>query len=178
MQAQREVLEEQRNHIEILDAALMSAQNNVITLENNLRKKEERANSLQKALNSLQLSYERRLQIEKGARVCLEKEIEMLKSGQRLNSGSPTNSELERLKKLVHEYEEKIISLESDKSNWEQKYIEENTMRQIEANAPPMLKDNKITALENLRTYEKSSQFKPLQQTEKRIVEARNERLR
>ena len=33
LQAQRLTLQEQRNHIDILDSALMSAQNNVIKLE-------------------------------------------------------------------------------------------------------------------------------------------------
>lgn len=68
LQAQRLTLEEQRNHIEILDSALMYAQNNVVKLESELRKKqayEERANHLQKALANLQLASERRLQLEK-----------------------------------------------------------------------------------------------------------------
>lgn len=34
LQAQRLTLQEQRNHIEILDTALMNAQNNIILLEN------------------------------------------------------------------------------------------------------------------------------------------------
>lgn len=33
LKAQRLTLQEQRNHIEILDTALMNAQNNIITLE-------------------------------------------------------------------------------------------------------------------------------------------------
>lgn len=37
LQAQRLTLQEQRNHIEILDTALMNAQNNIITLETEVR---------------------------------------------------------------------------------------------------------------------------------------------
>lgn len=36
LQAQRLTLQEQRNHIEILDTALMNAQNTIITLENDV----------------------------------------------------------------------------------------------------------------------------------------------
>ncbi|XP_074599125.1 26S proteasome non-ATPase regulatory subunit 5 [Brevipalpus obovatus] len=41
LQAQRLTLEEQRNHIEVLDNALMNAQNNVVKLEAELRKKKK-----------------------------------------------------------------------------------------------------------------------------------------
>ena len=173
-------LEEQRNHIEILDSALMSCQ---IALESNLRKKmayEERANNLQKALANLQLSSERRLQMEKRARTCLEKEIEMLKGqSKQTDSASPTGSatsnenELERSKKLNREYEDKLLFLEGEVSKWEDKFVEESTMRQLEANAASLPKTNydntkaKIAALE--KTY---------QQTALQIVEAKNERLR
>lgn len=156
-----------------------------MTLENSLRKKmqvEERATNLQKALNALQSSAERRLLIEKRARENLEKEIQLLKSSngnqRQNNNSSPTNcsneSELEKLKKLTREYEEKIINLEAEVSKWEQKhvkYVEENAMREIEVNAASLPKDAKIAALE------KTSQFK-IQQTEKLIAEARSERLR
>ena len=175
LQAQRLTLEEQRNHIEILDSALMSTQN---ALESNLRKKmtyEERANTLQKALTNLQLSSDRRLQTEKRARACLEKEIEMLKNQKQADSGSTTGSatntehELERSKKLNREYEDKLLFLESEVA----KFVEESTMRQLEANAASLPKTNydntkaKIAALE--KTY---------QQTALQIVEAKNERLR
>lgn len=179
LQAQRLTLEEQRKHIEILDSALMSTQNNVIVLESNLRKKiayEERANNLQKALSNLQLSSERRLQMEKRARQSLEKQIEILKSQNKQTDGggSPTGSnelELERAKKLNREYEEKLLFLEGEVSKWEEKYVEENTMRQLDAASLPKTSyDNtkaKIAALE--KTY---------QQTALQIVEAKNERLR
>jgi hypothetical protein len=181
LQAQRLTLEEQRKHIEILDSALMNAQNNVIALEANLRKKmayEERASHLQKALANLQLASERRLQMEKRTRNQLEQEIEMLKSGGNSkhangsamsgNSNSlGSEMELESIKKLLRDYEEKIISLEGEVSKWEQKYLEENTMRQIEVNAASVPKDAKIAALE-----------KTSQQTERLIAEARSERLK
>ena len=171
LQAQRLTLEEQRNHIEILDNALMNAQNNVVKLEADLRKKaayEERANHLQKALGNLQLASERRLQMEKRVRNHLEKEIECLKK--QLNGCvmmSDEKKEIETLRKALVEYEEKIIALESEVTKWESKYFEENTMRHIELNAASAPKDAKIAALE-----------KTSEQSEKLILEARNERLK
>lgn len=141
LQAQRLTLEEQRNHIEILDSALMYAQNNVVKLESELRKKqayEERANHLQKALANLQLASDRRLQMEKRVRTHLEKEIENLKkymNGKGSLPTSPMQSEFDELKKVVREYEEKIIQLETEVTKWEQKYLEESALRQIEVSA-------------------------------------------
>ena len=171
LQAQRLTLEEQRNHIDILDNALMNAQNNVIKLEADLRKKaayEERANHLQKALGNLQLASERRLQMEKRVRNHLEKEMESLKK--QLNGCvmmSDEKKEIETLRKALVEYEEKIIVLETEVTSWESKYFEENTMRHIELNAASAPKDAKIAALE-----------KTSKQSEKLILEARNERLK
>lgn len=173
LQTQRLTLQEQRNHIQILDQALLNTQNNVITLENKLRKKmiyEEQADKLQKAFNHLQLTSERRLQMEKRTRTYLEKEIEMLKANQKQSNSntqaSNNESELEKLRKQNREYESKVLNLEAEVSKWEQKYLEENTRRQIEANSGIVpkedTKDKKIAALE----------------TEKLILEARNERLR
>lgn len=162
LQAQRLTLEEQRNHIEILDSALMSAQNNVVKLEAELRRKqayEERANHLQKALANLQLASDRRLQMEKRVRTHLEKEIESLKKfpapggrsagagsisiggvtigGQNGSSGRGHVSagEVDEMKKVIRDYEEKLILLETEVTKWEQKYLEESALRQIEVNA-------------------------------------------
>jgi angiomotin like 1 len=173
LQAQRLTLQEQRNHIDILDNALMSAQNNVIKLETECRKKqayEERANHLQKALSNLQLASDRRLQMEKRVRTHLEKEIETLKKQQQggFVKGEPkSEKDIEDMKKALRDYEEKIITLEAEVTKWEQKYLEESTMRSIEVSAASAPKDAKIAALE--RTS---------QESEKLIAEARSERLR
>ncbi|XP_054167372.1 angiomotin-like [Oppia nitens] len=171
LQAQRLTLEEQRNHIDILDSALMSTQNNVIRLETECRKKqayEERAVQLQKALSNLQLASDRRLTMEKRARNHLENEIDGLKkqlSGNK--SGNKPENEFEDMKKVIRDYEEKIISLETEVTKWEQKYLEECTLRSIEVSAASAPKDAKIAALE--RTS---------QESEKLILEARSERLK
>lgn len=185
----------------------MSAQNNVVTLENTLRKKMVTNNNLQKALTNLQLSSEHRLQMEKKFRTCLQKDIEILKNNNQQSNSSTnsqsneTESEKNELKKQVREYEEKLINLlgkfflsivisflfafnlnsinnfinlklmrTGEACKWEQKYVEENTMRQYELNelnAASLPKDAKIAALE--KTY---------QQTAIQIQEARTERLR
>lgn len=138
---------------------------------------EERANNLQKALTNLQLSSERRLQMEKRARACLEKEIEMLKNQKQADSGSPTGTsnehELERSKKLNREYEDKLLFLEGEVAKWEDKFVEENTMRQLEANAASLPKTNYDNTKQKIAALEKT-----YQQTALQIVEAKNERLR
>lgn len=175
LQAQRLTLQEQRNHIDILDNALMSAQNNVIKLETECRKKqayEERANHLQKALCNLQLASDRRLEMEKRVRTHLEKEIESLKKQQQMGGhkgslGGKPEKDVEDMKKVIRNYEEKIISLEAEVTKWEQRYLEESTLRSIELSSASAPKDAKIAALE--RTS---------QESEKLIAEARSERLR
>ncbi|XP_017480310.1 PREDICTED: angiomotin-like [Rhagoletis zephyria] len=178
LQAQRLTLQEQRNHIEILDTALMNAQNNIITLEAELRKRagfEEKTLFLKKALSNLQLTNDRRLQMEKRARAHLEKEIEELKRQNATGTSSTDNKEARgdkdldanALKKMIREYDEKIIGLEAEVSRWEHKYLEESTLRSIEVSAASAPKDAKIAALERTSL-----------ESEKLIAEARSERLR
>ncbi|OTF74038.1 angiomotin-like protein, partial [Euroglyphus maynei] len=193
MEAQRLTLQEQRNHIEILDTALINAQNNIMTLENELRSKqqwEEKTLFLEKALSNLQSTNERRLQMEKRIRTYLEKELEKFKNihnnnlknntgdsrtndnnnNQQQQSSSTTTTnidDVDALKASIVNYEKKIIDLEAEVSKWEQKYLEENTLRSIEVSAASAPKDAKIAALE--RTSHES---------EKLIAEARNERLK
>lgn len=81
--------------------------------------------------------------MEKRVRAQLEKEIEELKR----QNANESNSSHERdtrgdkdvdantLKRMIREYEEKIISLEAEVSRWEQKYLEESTLRSIEVSA-------------------------------------------
>ncbi|XP_035214194.1 angiomotin-like isoform X2 [Stegodyphus dumicola] len=174
LQAQRATLQEQRNHIDILDNALTNAQANVVRLEEESRKKQvyvDRVAQLQKALTNLQQSSEKRLQMEKKLRAQLEKEVHALRSQKQGKSSSVSKSEhsesVEGLQKTVMEYEEKIIGLEAEVSKWEQRYIEESTMRQIAVDAASVPKDAKIAALE--RTS---------QESEKLIAQARTEKLK
>ncbi|CAL8095101.1 unnamed protein product [Orchesella dallaii] len=93
--AQRATLAEQRTHIDILDSALTNAQQNVLRLEEECRKKQEyvdKVSQLQRALSSLQLSNEKREQSEKKLRSQLESEITDLKLQlASVNAASNTN---------------------------------------------------------------------------------------
>lgn len=83
--AQRATLQEQRNHIGILDTALTNAQHNIRRLEEELRKKQmyvERLNQLHSALQQSK-------QVDRKAR--LDYESELVKESNR--SGSSTNSD-------------------------------------------------------------------------------------
>lgn len=76
--------------------------------------------------------------MEKRVRTHLEKEIDSLKkqqAGEKQCSGENDEKDIHKIKSILREYEEKIINLEAEVSKWEQKYLEESTMRQIEVNA-------------------------------------------
>lgn len=88
---------------------------------------------------------------------------EMLENGDFSNSSDAVGD----LKRVVREKEERIIALETEVSKWEQRYLEENAMRQIAIDAASMPKDAKIAALE--RTS---------QESEKLIAQARSEKLK
>lgn len=93
---------------------------------------------MQKALTNLQLASDRRLQMEKRVRTHLEKEIESLKKQHQMGGhkvSSKPDKDVEDMKKMIRDYEEKIISLEAEVAKWEQKYLEESTLRSIEVSA-------------------------------------------
>ncbi|XP_068217068.1 LOW QUALITY PROTEIN: serine-rich adhesin for platelets-like [Palaemon carinicauda] len=146
--AQRQTLNEQRTHIDILDSALTNAQANVVKLEEELRKKQnlvEQAGQLKRLLVSLQLAADRREQSEKNLRHKLEKEIETLRMG--FKQEGP-DSKLSDLRREIREKEEKIMLLEGEVTKWEQRYLQESAMRQLAIEAASMPKDAKIAALE------------------------------
>ena len=55
--------------------------------------------------------------------------------GEKQSSGEKDEKDIDKMKSILREYEEKMINLEAEVSKWEQKYLEESTMRQIEVNA-------------------------------------------
>ena len=81
------------------------------------------------------------MQTEKRVSTLLENEIEELKKvnnsvdSKNSDSFKQNDKDVNSIKKLLREYEEKIISLEAEVSKWEQKYLEESTMRSIEVSA-------------------------------------------
>ncbi|KAL1506524.1 hypothetical protein ABEB36_005871 [Hypothenemus hampei] len=174
--AQRATLQEQRTHIDILDTALTNAQGNVVKLEEENRKKQiyvERVAQLQRALYSLQLAGDRREETERKLRLQLESELQRAKLTQGEMKGvwdSSNTSESEstsELKRQLREKDENIMRLEGECAKWEQRFLEENALRQAAIDAASIPKDAKIAALE-----------KTSQETEKIIAEARNEKIR
>uniref|UniRef100_T1JNU3 Angiomotin C-terminal domain-containing protein n=1 Tax=Strigamia maritima TaxID=126957 RepID=T1JNU3_STRMM len=169
LSAQRATLQEQRTHIDILDTALTNAQANVVKIEEENRKKQayvERVGQLQKALQALEVASDKRENMEKRLRNQLEKEILELRSRGGC-SKSDTGNDTTELKKQLRENEERLMNAQSEIGKWEQRYLEESTMRQIVIDAAAMPKDAKIAALE-----------KTSQQNERVIAQARTEKLK
>uniref|UniRef100_A0A8B9PW83 Angiomotin like 1 n=1 Tax=Apteryx owenii TaxID=8824 RepID=A0A8B9PW83_APTOW len=146
--AMRSANEDQRRHIEILDQALNNAQAKVIKLEEELRKKQayvEKVEKLQQALTQLQAACEKREQMERRLRTRLERELDSLRmqqvrAGPWAPGGSYQTASLPEhsapaLMELVREKEERILALEADMTKWEQKYLEESTIRHFAMNA-------------------------------------------
>lgn len=155
----------------------------------------ERVAQLQRALASLQLASDRREQTERKLRLQLERELRderaarerassmILPSGGGSNGGSSCSGVIgegggggdsgggaeapAELKRRLREREEQIMRLEGEAAKWEQRYLEESTLRQAAIDAASIPKDAKIAALE-----------KTSQETEKLIAEARSEKIR
>ncbi|XP_077205219.1 angiomotin-like protein 2 [Paroedura picta] len=136
----RSANEDQRRRAELLEQALSNAQARAAKMEDELRKKRayvEKVERLQQALGQLQAACEKREQLELRLRTRLEQELKMLRAQQRQmvapSGGSEQNAHL--LSEQLREKEEKILALEADMTKWEQKYLEERTMRQFAMDA-------------------------------------------
>ncbi|PSN51424.1 hypothetical protein C0J52_05439 [Blattella germanica] len=144
----------------------------------------ERVAQLQRALSSLQMASDRREQTERKLRLQLEKELrnERARAGgggtegeanlggigaNGSQNGTDASETAPELKRKLRERDEKIMRLEGDVAKWEQRYLEESTLRQAAIDAASIPKDAKIAALE-----------KTSQETEKLIAEARSEKIR
>ncbi|NXJ76741.1 AMOL2 protein, partial [Trogon melanurus] len=137
----RSANEDQRRRAELLEQALGSAQARAAKAEAELRKKRayvEKVERLQAALGQLQAACEKREQLELRLRTRLEQELKMLRAQQR-QAGTAGGGTLElsahTLSEQLREKEEKILALEADMTKWEQKYLEECTMRQFAMDA-------------------------------------------
>ncbi|NXS46777.1 AMOL2 protein, partial [Balaeniceps rex] len=133
--------EDQRRRAELLEQALGSAQARAAKAEAELRKKQayvEKVERLQAALGQLQAACEKREQLELRLRTRLEQELKMLRAQQRqagtVGGGTPELS-AHTLSEQLREKEERILALEADMTKWEQKYLEECTMRQFAMDA-------------------------------------------
>ncbi|XP_041790924.1 angiomotin-like 2a isoform X2 [Chelmon rostratus] len=132
--------ESQRRH-ELLEQALASTQARNRQLEEELQRKRayvEKVERLQSALAQLQAACEKRETLELRLRTRLEQELKSLRAQQSQNQAAdPTASELSSstLQQQLREREERILALEADITKWEQKYLEESTMRQFAMDA-------------------------------------------
>lgn len=151
-QREREQLERQIQHLrvsgeecqrrrEMLEQALVSAQARNRQLEEELQRKRayvEKVERLQSALAQLQAACEKRETLELRLRTRLEQELKSLRAQQsQKEAADPMASEpsSSTLQQQLREKEERILALEADITKWEQKYLEESTMRQFAMDA-------------------------------------------
>ncbi|XP_064808737.1 angiomotin-like 2a [Oncorhynchus masou masou] len=130
---------------EVLEQALGSAQARNLALEEELRRKRayvEKVKRLQSSLGQLQAACEKREALELRLRSRLEQELKSLRSAQSHSTASGPGSLPSDLSSMVSvqqqqlaEREERILALEADITHWEQKYLEESTMRQFAMDA-------------------------------------------
>uniref|UniRef100_A0A4W5LVZ3 Angiomotin like 2a n=1 Tax=Hucho hucho TaxID=62062 RepID=A0A4W5LVZ3_9TELE len=113
-----------------------------LALEEELRRKKayvEKVERMQSALGQLQAACEKREALELRLRTRLEQELKSLRSAQSHSTASgPGPSGLSStvsVQQQLAEREERILALEADITHWEQKYLEESTMRQFAMDA-------------------------------------------
>ncbi|XP_044224228.1 angiomotin-like 2a isoform X2 [Thunnus albacares] len=128
----RATAEEQSLRAKRLEEALETARGRGRQLEEELRRKRayvEKVERLQSALAQLQSTCEKRESLEMKLRTRLEQELRSLRAQQR--QSQPPGVTMSSLQERLHEREERILALEADMVRWEQKYLEESTMRQF-----------------------------------------------
>ncbi|XP_054888625.1 angiomotin-like 2a isoform X2 [Poeciliopsis prolifica] len=132
MQRLRSSVEEHSLRTKRLEDALEAARGRGRQLEDELRRKQayvEKVERLQSALAQLQSTCEKRESLEMKLRTRLEQELRSLRAQQR--QSQPPGLTVNSLQERLHEREERILALEADMVRWEQKYLEESTMRQF-----------------------------------------------
>ncbi|KAK9979533.1 hypothetical protein ABG768_012959 [Culter alburnus] len=136
----RNEAENQQRRSEALESTLRSTQTRSQQLWTELQRKRayvEKVERLQKALAQLQATCEKREGLETRLRTRLEQELRSLRNQQRQSQpvGGASNVSVSTLQEHLREKEERILSLEADKMRWEQKYLEEKTMREFAMDA-------------------------------------------
>ncbi|CAL8280146.1 unnamed protein product [Lota lota] len=132
LQRLRAAAEEQSVRSEQLEQALEASRGRGHQLEEELRKKREyveKVERLQSALAQLQATCEKRENLEMRLRTRLEQELRSLRAQQR--QSQPPGVTVGSLHERLREREERVLALEADTVRWEQKYLEESTMRQF-----------------------------------------------
>ncbi|CAL8316178.1 unnamed protein product [Gadus morhua 'NCC'] len=132
LQRLRAAAEEQSVRSEQVEQALEASRGRGRQLEEELRKKRayvEKVERLQGALAQLQATCEKRENLEMRLRTRLEQELRSLRAQQR--QSQPPGVTVGSLHERLREREERVLALEADTVRWEQKYLEESTMRQF-----------------------------------------------
>uniref|UniRef100_A0A4W5PF72 Angiomotin like 2b n=1 Tax=Hucho hucho TaxID=62062 RepID=A0A4W5PF72_9TELE len=132
LQRLRNFAEEQGLRAEQLEEALEAQRCRGRQLEEELRRKRayvEKVERLQSALAQLQATCEKREGLEMRLRTRLEHELKSLRAQQK--QSHPPGVTVGSLHERLREREERILALEADMMRWEQKYLEESTMRQF-----------------------------------------------
>lgn len=136
--------EEWKRRREALEQALITAQTRNRQLEEELRRKRayvEKVERMQSALAQLQAACEKREALELRLRTRLEQELKSLRAQQwqaqtqHASPGSYLDLNVSSLQQQLREREEQVLALEADITRWEQKYLEESTMRQFAMDA-------------------------------------------
>ncbi|XP_077082208.1 angiomotin-like 2b [Siphateles boraxobius] len=132
--------ESQQRRSEALESTLRSTQTRSLQLWTELQRKRayvEKVERLQGALAQLQSTCEKREGLEMRLRTRLEQELRSLRNQQRQPQpvGGASDVSVSTMQELLREKEEHILSLEADKMRWEQKYLEEKTMREFAMDA-------------------------------------------
>ncbi|XP_062260488.1 angiomotin-like 2a [Platichthys flesus] len=132
VQRLRTTAEEQSVRTKGLEEALEAARGRGRQLEEALRRKRayvDKVERLQSALAQLQSTCEKRESLEMKLRKRLEQELRSLRAQQR--QSQPPGVTMGSVQERLREREEQILALETDMVRWEQKYLEESTMRQF-----------------------------------------------
>ncbi|XP_073705009.1 angiomotin-like 2b [Garra rufa] len=133
-------VENQQRRSEALETALRSTQTRSQQLWTELQRKRayvEKVERLQGALTQLQATCEKREGLETRLRTRLEQELRSIRNQQRQPQPvcAESHVSVSTLQEHLREKEERILSLEADKTRWEQKYLEEKTMREFAMDA-------------------------------------------
>ncbi|KAF4117145.1 angiomotin-like protein 2b [Onychostoma macrolepis] len=136
----RNEVENHQRRSEALETTLRSTQTRSQQLWTELQRKRayvEKVERLQGALTQLQATCEKREGLETRLRTRLEQELRSLRNQQRQPQPvcGASHVSVSTLQELLREKEERILSLEADKMRWEQKYLEEKTMREFAMDA-------------------------------------------
>nr|XP_057929900.1 angiomotin-like 2a [Doryrhamphus excisus] len=131
--------EESQRARELLEKALLSSHARNRQLEEELQRKRayvEKVERLQSSLAQLQAACEKREALELRLRTRLEQELKSMRAQQNQTSGPVASEPSSSLsQQQLREREERILALEADITKWEQKYLEESTMRQFAMDA-------------------------------------------